>query len=287
MGQQASQQLSLGHPGLLDWIEVGQGNDVAPLTPSLSPSEGERVPFRAGEGNSAGSPTFHGSGCLSLRTQAVRRADARLTEDEENGQSQMANGRCPNDRTGRARDCRSAFTLIELMVVIVLIGIMTAMILPEMKGTYEDALLRSTGRELVSVCSLASSHAVSANQAHRLRLDPKTGHYSIERGAADLGDKGRSVPVREVPGGEGVLDTRIAIEIYKSGDQSTDVAEPDSAPVAGSHAQAGPPDDGITFYPDGTADASEIVLRDRDGFRLALRINPVTARVRIIELARE
>ena len=30
-----------------------------------------------------------------------------------------------------------------------------------------------------------------------------------------------------------------------------------------------------------------IVLRDRDGFRLALRINPVTARVRIIELARE
>ena len=43
----------------------------------------------------------------------------------------------------------------------------------------------------------------------------------------------------------------------------------------------------IFFYPDGTADASEIVLRDRDGFRLALRINPVTARVRIIELARE
>jgi len=46
-------------------------------------------------------------------------------------------------------------------------------------------------------------------------------------------------------------------------------------------------DDAITFYPDGTADASEILLRDRDGFRVALRINPVTARVRIIELARE
>jgi prepilin-type N-terminal cleavage/methylation domain-containing protein len=41
-----------------------------------------------------------------------------------------------------------AFTLIELMVVIVLIGIMTAMIIPEMKGTFEEALLRSTAREL-------------------------------------------------------------------------------------------------------------------------------------------
>jgi len=224
---------------------------------------------------------------LSLRTQSERRAEARPTGGVENGKLQMANCRCPNGRTGRARGCCSAFTLIELMVVIVLIGIMTAMILPEMKGTYEDALLRSTGRELVSVCGLASSHAVSVNQAHRLHLDPKTGHYSIERGASDRKTEGRSVAAREVPGGEGELDTRIAIEIYKSGDEATDVPEQDSAPVPSSHAQSGRQDDGITFYPDGTADASEIVLRDRDGFRLALRINPVTARVRIIELARE
>ena len=40
-----------------------------------------------------------------------------------------------------------AFTLIELMVVIVIIGIMTAMMIPEMKGTFQDALLRSTSRE--------------------------------------------------------------------------------------------------------------------------------------------
>jgi type II secretion system protein H len=205
----------------------------------------------------------------------------------ENGKSPIANRRFLNDRAGQRRDYLSAFTLIELMVVIVLIGIMTAMILPEMKGTYEDALLRSTSRELVSVCSLASSHAVSVNQAHRLRLDQKTGHYSIEKRASDRGAEGRSVSAREVPGGEGELDTRITIEIYKSGDDATDAAEQESAPVSGSHAQSGRQDDGITFYPDGTAEASEIVLRDRDGFRVALRINPVTARVRIIELARE
>lgn len=181
----------------------------------------------------------------------------------------------------------SAFTLIELMVVMVLIGIMTAMILPEMKGTYQDALLRSTSRELVSMCGLASSHAVSVNQAHRLRLDRKTGHYSIERRGSDRGSAGRFVAAGDVPGGEGQLDNRISVEIHQSGDDPAEAADQQSSQGLSQSAELERRGDGITFYPDGTADASEIVLRDREGFRLALRINPVTARVRIIELARE
>src|SRR5438552_14946942 len=60
-----------------------------------------------------------------------------------------------------------AFTLIELMVVLVLIGILTAVMIPEMRGSYEDAMLRSTSRELINVCHLAYSQAVSLNQVHR------------------------------------------------------------------------------------------------------------------------
>ena len=37
----------------------------------------------------------------------------------------------------------------------------------------------------------------------------------------------------------------------------------------------------------GTADAAEIILRDRDGFRLYLRINPITARVELVDLERQ
>jgi exodeoxyribonuclease V alpha subunit len=37
------------------WSGVGKGTDGKPLTPSLSPSDGERVPARAGERSSAGS----------------------------------------------------------------------------------------------------------------------------------------------------------------------------------------------------------------------------------------
>ena len=54
------------------WIGADQGIEVSPLTPSLSPSDGERVPFRAGEGLLTGPLRFHGSGCLSLKA-ALRR----------------------------------------------------------------------------------------------------------------------------------------------------------------------------------------------------------------------
>src|ERR1035441_4400430 len=176
----------------------------------------------------------------------------------ENGKSPIANRRFLNDRAGQRRDYLSAFTLIELMVVIVLIGIMTAMILPEMKGTYEDALLRSTSRELVSMCGLASSHAVSVNQAHRLRLDRKTGHYSIERSGLDRGLAGRIVSAGDLPGGEGELDNRISGEIHQSGDDPAEAADQQSSQGLSQSAELERRGDGITFYPDGTADASEI-----------------------------
>src|SRR5438876_3050066 len=54
-------------------------------------------------------------------------------------------------RIGPGGTWKLGFTLIELMVVIVLLGILAAMIIPEMKGTYQDAMLRSASRELVSV----------------------------------------------------------------------------------------------------------------------------------------
>ena len=47
------------------------------------------------------------------------------------------------------------------------------------------------------------------------------------------------------------------------------------------------PPDAISFYPDGTADAAMIILQDRAGFRLGLKLNPITARVHVFELERE
>jgi prepilin-type N-terminal cleavage/methylation domain-containing protein len=151
------------------------------------------------------------------------------------------------------------FTLIELMVVLALISIMSAVIVGEMGGTFHDALLRSTGRRLMSVFSLASSRAISLDRMHQVRFDRASGRYAVEtRG------RGGFVPVEAVGGAEGAIDSHIVLRLRGEGLR-----------------------DAIAFYPDGTADEREIELRDPEGFGLALRINPVTSRVQLIELERQ
>src|ERR1039457_6279915 len=181
-----------------------------------------------------------------------------------------------------SRRGRTGFTLMELMVVVVIIGIMTAMMIPEMKGTFQDALLRSTSRELINVFDLAYSRAVSLNQLRRVRLDEKSGRYLVEKQVVENGQE-NFVPADDVPGGKGELDPRIAVEFHQPGEISSSTDGASDAPVS----SGDPGGVAISFYPDGTADGGDITLRDREGFRLMLHINPVTARVHVVEMERE
>jgi type II secretion system protein H len=176
---------------------------------------------------------------------------------------------------------RAAFSLIELMVVVVLIGIMTAMILPAMKGTFEDALLRSTARKLVDALTLANSRAVSTSQFHRVRLDRNAHRYFVERKVHDAQQGSGFVAVRDLPGADGEIDSRIAIEFRRSDESSAG----DTDAAQGANWESHP--DAIAFYQDGTSENAEIILTDREHFRLALRVNPTTARVRLVEMERQ
>jgi prepilin-type N-terminal cleavage/methylation domain-containing protein len=180
-------------------------------------------------------------------------------------------------------DERSAFTIIELMIVVVLIGILSAMIIPEMKGGYQDALLRSTGRSLVNAFSIASSRAVSLNQMHRVRIDTRTGQYVIEKRTRETVQGDEFAPLKDFSEAQGTLDQRISIQVRRSEDALA--ASPDGSPAP--LAESAPSGETIAFNSDGTADAAEVLLRDRQGFRLALRINPITSRVKVLELERE
>jgi type II secretory pathway pseudopilin PulG len=168
------------------------------------------------------------------------------------------------------------------MVVITIIGIMTALMIPEMKGSFQDALLRSSGRELINVFDLAYSRAVSLNQIRRVRVDEKTGRYVVEKQVLSNGQEDY-VPADDVPGSQGQLDSRITVEYHPVSEPEGGANPPPAPPLTESR----PDETMVVFYPDGTADAAAFLLRDRDGFRLLLEISPITARVHIVEMERE
>jgi type II secretion system protein H len=182
---------------------------------------------------------------------------------------------------------RSGFTLIELMVVCVLVGILTAIMLPEMTGSYQDAVLRSTSRKLLDAFELAYSEAVSHNQEHRVRLDFSAGRYAVEKRVRETGPQ-QFEPLRDVPGSSGELDKRISIRIEIPDTEETTATAGSSGPDTRKNSSADVESgNALAFYPDGTADQRELTLRDRQGFGLTLKLNPVTARVRVGALARQ
>jgi len=176
---------------------------------------------------------------------------------------------------------RSGFTLVELMVVLVLMAILAALVIPEMKGTFDDAVLRSTARKLADVFLVANSHAVTANRVQRVRIDAGGRRYSIEQAA------GARDPQRGSDAGlsdtAGEIDERVRVAVLKQ-DDGDEAGKSSPRDASREPAERG---DAISFYPDGTADAREVMLRDRHGYRLLLQINPITARVHVIELERE
>ncbi len=161
----------------------------------------------------------------------------------------------------------AGFTLLELMLVIVLISIFTGLMVAEMRGTYEDALLRSTARKIVSAVNLASSKAVTINRPVSLFVDRRLSRLRLQV----LGDRSMSE--------EEVIDSRISLEIRSV----VAAGEEDFSGPTFNSEQKDQNSDSIQFLPDGTADGREIRLRDRQGMELGLQINAVTGRVLIME----
>jgi Tfp pilus assembly protein FimT len=176
--------------------------------------------------------------------------------------------------------------MIELVVVLLLIGVVTAMIIPEMRGTSEAARLRAAGRDLISVFHLASSRAITHNRVHRVRFEHESGRYEIVQAIQDEERGLQFSPVEDARGAVGQVDPHVSFKIRKVRQEAQRDRVKDDDLFAHNYFVQSGGRGAFTFYPDGTADPGEIILEDRDGFGLSLRINPVTAGIRIDSVER-
>lgn len=189
------------------------------------------------------------------------------------------------------------FSLVEMMIVIVILAILSATIIPEMRGTFGDAQLKSTTRELVQLVGTAQIQAAAKSERFWLVLDPgpEGDTMGLFHLVQQMGSGHQLQPVTEMPGVRQRLGKSLSCEILTHNLESNDEAgmgipsgilPENSGRMASTFSDSELPPDNICFFPDGTCDRKRIHIRDRDGFGLEIVLNPLTSNPSVRKLER-
>lgn len=166
----------------------------------------------------------------------------------------------------RARFGEAAFTLVELIFVMVLLIIVASMVAPRMSSFFHGRVLNSEARRMLSLINYAQSRAVSEGVPVLLWLDPAHSTYGLEVQSGHVGADDRS----------GMFTTDPTLTIETPAVTAAAVSEQDDERLG---LPEGRP--AIRFNPDGffdDASVRKIVLRQ--GSEGALEIAPTANRLR-------
>ena len=160
---------------------------------------------------------------------------------------------------------RQAFTLIEIMVVVALMGIICAIAIPNLYQMAKKEGLRRAVSDLKDVCANARAQAILSGKEVSVRFDPPIRRFGISGAAAAPVDPitGESGPAPEsMPGTgtTGIFPDDVALEMldvnlseYKDSDWAR-----------------------VRFYPNGTSDEMTIVFRAESGEFRKITLEPTT-----------
>lgn len=74
---------------------------------------------------------------------------------------------------------KKGITLIEIMTVVVIVGIVSAMAVPRFQNAFERMRFRTANRDIVSTLRLARSLAISNKQNYGVMINPDTKEMGI------------------------------------------------------------------------------------------------------------
>ena len=162
-----------------------------------------------------------------------------------------------------------AFTLLELILVLVILSAGAALVVPRFGGVAARQRLRAAACELMSISGRARAEASALALRYRLVLDAEERKYWVERESEPLSEPNEFslVPrswarVRELPR---------AMEFEQVDYADEELAE--RREEAGSFY--------VEFRPDGTADPVVIYVASEAGDRIALQIEEATGRATV------
>ncbi len=154
------------------------------------------------------------------------------------------------------REDQSGFTLPEVTIVVVILGIVLAVASASWAGTIEGRRVDSAANQMVSDLRLAHNSATNRLATWRVELNPGAASYSV-------GPAGGTMLTRSLPEGSGLTPANAAVVAIEFG------ADGGARPVDGA---------GNTVIGGG-----EITVAAEDGSPgLVVRVNAVTSRVELV-----
>ena len=167
----------------------------------------------------------------------------------------------PGSRDKRQGNRKSeGFTLIELTIVIVILGVMLSLIIPRL-GELGEANLKRSARHLTGMIRFLRDESQATKLSYRLRFDIQEGHYWAE--------------VLKQTGATTVEYIRFSSTLVAEGSLSGQTKFRD-VKVA-SH----PDEPYIEFSPTGWVEPATIHLRDGDGRDFSLLVDPLMGRTEL------
>jgi prepilin-type N-terminal cleavage/methylation domain-containing protein len=184
----------------------------------------------------------------------------------------------------KTRACRPGYSLLELVLVLAVMLIVTALALPSLKGMYGSYKLNGAVDSVRAAWAQARARAIAENRPYRFGVIPETGQYRV---APDLPDywTGSGRPSSDLTNGEGAvleesLPPGVRFSMSGGGAPSADVGDSSLDPAgrgSKSSASADAYTSAAVFRPDGTARADcEILFQVRGARPTALCLRGMT-----------
>lgn len=165
----------------------------------------------------------------------------------------------PRRPTSPAAARRRAFTLLELILVLVILSVMVAIVVPSLTGVGRNRGADEVTSQIMALCQYGRSQAISDGYAYRLYLDPANRQFQlmVDVGDGTFGELGKEMgQVIYLPEGVSMsFDDAFYLAAIEQGSETGRVAPPREA--------ASIPF--VEFKPSGRIDPCRISVMDRDG----------------------